>query len=180
LLTRRVDAKPEEVMRVYDALRAVRVADNAALVTTTGLGVETVRGALSTLAQAGRATFDLRLRQYRHRDLFADAFTLADAKRVTKARIVEDASPAAKNARQIFESDGVRVIATRPVDSGYKVSGSVRGLDGRQLRPLLHVDGEGLVLGGTCTCPFFNAHQMTRGPCEHLLALRLAHMSRVQ
>jgi hypothetical protein len=180
LLTRRVDATPEEVMRVYDALRAVRVTDAAALVSTTELGIETVRGALSTLAQAGRATFDLRLRQYRHRDLFADTFTLADARRITKARIVEDASPAAKNARRIFDSDGVRVIATRPIESAYKVSGSVRGLDGRQLRPLLHVDGEGLVLGGTCTCPFFNAHQMTRGPCEHVLALRLAHMSRVQ
>ena len=176
LLTRRIDASGEEVLKVYEALRAVRVADDVSIAASTGLGVDTVRGALSTLAQAGRATFDLRLRQYRHRDLFADAFTLAEAKKVTKARIVEDASPAAKNARQIFERDGLRVIATRPTGddalnpTGYKVSGSVKGLDSQQLRPLLHVDSAGQIISGTCTCGSFKSHAMTRGPCEHLLA----------
>ena len=186
LLSRRVDATGEDVIKVYEALRTVRVADDVAVAASTGLGLESVRGALSTLAQAGRATFDLRLRQYRHRDLFADAFTLAEAKKVTRARIVEDASPAAKNARQIFERDGVRVIATRPTGdddknpTGYKVSGSVKGLDQHQYRPLLHIEAAGQIVTGTCTCTFFKAHTMTRGPCEHLLALRLAHMSRLQ
>jgi len=190
LLTRRIDASGEDVLKVYEALRTVRVADDVSISAATGLGTDTVRGALSTLAQAGRATFDLRLRRYRHRDLFADAFTLAEAKKVTKARIVEDASPAAKNARQIFERDGVRIIATRPTGdddnsnnkspTGYKVSGSVKGLDSQQLRPLLHVDSGGQIIAGTCTCSFFKSHEMTRGPCEHLLALRLAHMHRLQ
>ena len=105
---------------------------------------------------------------------------------MTRARIVEDASPAAKNARQIFERDGVRVIATRPTGdddknpTGYKVSGSVKGLDQHQYRPLLHIEAAGQIVTGTCTCTFFKAHTMTRGPCAHLLALRLAHMSRLQ
>lgn len=185
LLTRRVDASGEDVLRVYETLRSARVADDIAVANDSGLGVDVVRGALSTLAQAGRATYDLRLRRYRHRDLFADAFTLADAKRVTKARIVEDASPAAKNARQIFVKDGVRIIATRPLGDdkapeGYKVSGSVTALDAQMLRPLLHVDKAGQIVTGTCTCRFFKDHELTRGPCEHLLALRLAHMSRLQ
>ncbi len=186
LLTRRVDARAEDVVRVYEALRAVRVADDVSINASTGLGIDTVRGALSTLAQAGRATYDLRLRRYRHRDLFADAFTLAEARKVTQARLVEDASPAAKNARQIFERDGVRIIATRPTGdddkhpTGYKVSGSVKGLDSQLVRPLLHVDGDGQIVTGTCTCATFKSQALTRGPCEHLLALRLAHMDRLQ
>ena len=48
------------------------------------------------------------------------------------------------------------------------------------MRPLLHVDHEGRVIEANCTCEFFKKHHLTRGPCEHILALRLAHMRRLE
>jgi len=184
LLTRRLDGTPDELLRVYGALRDVRVAEDTAVAATTGLSLEKTRSALSMLAQAGRATFDLRLRRYRHRDLFADGFTLDEAKQVTRAKPASS-SPAAQRAQQIFDGDGVRIIAHRPTPAeaarpGYKLSGSVRGLqnDG-VLRPQLHVDADGAIISGSCTCRFHSEHGLTKGPCEHLLALRLAHMSRL-
>ena len=45
---------------------------------------------------------------------------------------------------------------------------------------MLHVDHEGRIIEGSCTCRYYHKHQLTRGPCEHILALRLAHMSRLE
>jgi hypothetical protein len=35
-------------------------------------------------------------------------------------------------------------------------------------------DDEGRVSKAECTCTFFRQHQLKEGPCEHLIALRLA------
>jgi hypothetical protein len=179
LLGRRVDASALEVLRVYEALRGPRFAADAEVARLAGLPLEKVRSALSFLCQAGRAMFDLGRGVYRHRDLFFDGFGAADAKRLTDANR-EASDPQAKAARAIFASDNVRVIARRPVATGYKLSGSVLGTGGERVRPQLHVDREGHVIEGSCTCRTHQEHQLTRGPCEHLLALRLAHMQKLE
>ncbi len=181
LLTRRLDGTPEELMQVYSALREARVASDDAVATASGLPLEKTRTVLSLLAQAGRATYDLRLRQYRHRDLFVDSFSLLEAKQVTRQA---PASESGKKAQQIFDGDGVRIIMRRPTPPeaekpGYKLSGSVKGLRGEQVRPQLHVDSDGSIITGSCTCKAFSDHGLTKGPCEHLLALRLAHMDKL-
>jgi len=82
-------------------------------------------------------------------------------------------------ARLIFESDNVRIIARRPVSTGYKLSGSAKGADGARVRPLIHISPDGHLIEADCSCAFMKKHKMTQGPCEHVLALRLAHMDRL-
>jgi hypothetical protein len=48
------------------------------------------------------------------------------------------------------------------------------------VRPLVHVDHEGHVIEASCTCGHYLKFKLTRGPCAHILALRLAHMSRLE
>jgi uncharacterized Zn finger protein len=74
----------------------------------------------------------------------------------------------------------VRIIARRPVTTGYKLSGSAKGKDGVRVRPQIAVDHEGKILEASCTCAFGEKHGITKGPCEHILALRLAHMDRLK
>ena len=184
LLTRRLDGKPEDLVRLYEVLRERRLAKDVDLASATGLSLEETRTSLSHLAQGGRATYDLHAGAYRHRDLFVDSFSLGEAKQLTRPKIDATASPTQKNAQRIFDGDGVRIIMRRPTppdveNPGYKLSGSVKGLDGAQLRPQLHVDSEGQILTGSCTCKFFRDAKLTKGPCEHLLALRLAHMEKL-
>jgi len=133
------------------------------------------RGALSYLCQVGRAMYDLPGRVYRHRDLFAEPFSAAQAAAVT-SKAAEEGDPRAKAGREIFESDNVRIIARRPVVTGYKLSGSAKGADGARVRPLIHISADGHIIEADCSCAFMKKHQMTQGPCEHVLALRLAHM----
>lgn len=184
LLTRRLDGTGDELMRVYEALKTPRVANDVDVAAAAGLGVERTRSALSCLAQVGRVTYDLASQRYRHRDLFFDAFTLAEAKKAASPSASESASPQAKLARAIVDADNARIIARRPVPPddakpGYKLSGSVKGANNQVVRPLLHVDSDGNIISGTCTCKHHSEHALTRGPCEHLLALRLVHMSRL-
>ncbi|HJK95402.1 MAG TPA: SWIM zinc finger family protein [Polyangiaceae bacterium LLY-WYZ-15_(1-7)] len=178
LLSRKVDVSADQLAATYHALRAPRFATPAQLAEATGLGEEHVKSALSFLCQAGRAMVDLPGGVYRHRDLFHSPF---DAKKeLAKLKAAaEEADPKAKAARAIFEAGGARLIARRPVQTGYKLSGSVRGA-GARVRPLLHVDHEGSIIEATCTCAEFEKHKLTKGPCEHMLALRLVHMRRLE
>jgi hypothetical protein len=178
LLTRRLSATADDLMTVYELLRGVRAASDKQVAEATGLGVEKARSVLSHLCQIGRAMFDLSTGVYRHRDLFFGALTRKEALRAVGP--VSETAPPAKAARAIFTSDNVRVIARRPVSMGFKVSGSARGADGRRVRPLVELDHDGQIVTATCTCAHFRSHQLAKGPCEHMLALRLAHMSRLE
>jgi hypothetical protein len=178
LLARRLTVATDELTRAYEAIRTLRHASAAEVAEAAGLGVEKARSALSFLCQVGRSMFDLAGGVYRHRDLFHEPFSAPEAAKAVKA--AAPANPQEAAARAIFEGDDIRVIARRPVATGYKLSGSARGEGGPRVRPLLHVDVEGRIIEGSCTCAFFKKHQLTQGPCAHILALRLAHMSRLE
>jgi hypothetical protein len=180
LLSRRLTVTPDELSRAYDGLREVRVSTDMALAERTGLGVEKVRSAASYLCQVGRAMVDLGAGGvFRHRDLFGEPFSPAAAIATTD-KATERTDERALAARAILEADNVRIIARRPVSDGYKLSGSAKGADGKRVRPLVHVDPAGQIKSAECTCELFNKHKLTKGPCEHVLALRLAHMRRLE
>jgi hypothetical protein len=179
MLTRRLSVTAPQLLQVYESLRGTRFASEAALSQSTGLSVETCRSAVSYLCQAGRAMVDLTSGVLRHRDLFFAPFTLVEA-RATVDRAAEETNPAAKAARKIVDEDNARIIARRQVTTGFKLSGSVRGTKGERVRPLVHVDHEGKIIEATCTCAEFKSSKLTKGPCEHMLALRLIHMDRLR
>jgi hypothetical protein len=177
LLARRLDVSTDELSRAYESMRLLRLATDSGLACRAGFGVEKARSALSFLCQVGRAMYDLGGGVYRHRDLFLDPFSPEEA---VKSAPVGAASIEGQ-AQAIADSPGgIRVIARRPVSTGYKLSGSASDQGGRRVRPLLHVDHDGRIIEGSCTCRWSSRHGMTKGPCEHLLALRLAHMERLE
>ena len=99
--------------------------------------------------------YDLGEKVFRHRDLFHGPFSAAEAAAAVKAAEVPT-TPQEKAAREIFEQGGVRIIARRPVSTGFKLSGSARGgFDPERVRPQLHVDPEGRIIEASCTCSLF-------------------------
>jgi hypothetical protein len=181
LLARRLPATAAEVMSTYEALRKTRHAKDTALAQETQLGVEKTRGALSYLCQVGRAMFDLGGGVYRHRELFAEPFTLKEAQAVVKPAAPATLSAEEGQAQAIFQSGGVMITARRPVPTGgHKLSGSVKDAAGARVRPTLTVDGEGRIVEASCSCARLTKYGLSKGPCEHILALRLGHMSRLE
>lgn len=178
LLARRLEATPADLTQAYEAIRELRLGKDEQVAQAAGLGVEKARSALSFLCQVGHAMFDLSGGMYRHRDLFFEPFSAQEAAQAVKT--AAPANPQEAAARAIAKAGDVRIIARRPVSTGHKVSGSARGDEGPRVRPMLHADREGRIIEGSCTCRFYRKHQLTRGPCEHILALRLAHMARLE
>lgn len=178
LLARRLAVDSADLTRTYEVLRTHSYATEGTLANETGQGVEKTRSALSYLCQTGRAMYDLAGSVYRHRELFAEPFTVSEALKTAKAASPVS-SPEEKTARDIVARGGVFITARRPVATGYKLSGSVKGSEGVRVRPLLHVNHEGQIIEAECSCHVYKKLKLTRGPCEHILALRLAHMDRL-
>lgn len=179
LLSRRLEVAMDELTQTHEALRTAHYATEGALSSSTGLGVEKVRGALSYLCQSGRAMYDLAGGLYRHRELFDKPFSVTEA-----AAAISLAGGAVsaeeKAARDIVARGDVKWTTRKQVSTGYQLVGSVRSHDNSRSQPELHVDHEGRLLEARCTCRFYQEHKLTRGPCEHILALRLDHMRIVE
>jgi hypothetical protein len=179
LLTRRLMVSASELTTTYEALRQKHYGTDGALALATGLGVEKTRSALSYLCQVGRAMFDLAGSVYRHRELFTEPFTVQEAVAVVQPKAALT-TPHEKAAYTIFEKGDVRITSRRPVSTGYKLTGSAKGAGGARVRPLMHVDHDGHIIEASCTCPHYHKFKLTQGPCEHIVALRLAHMRRLE
>lgn len=73
-------------------------------------------------------------------------------------------------------SGAVKIVTENRVhDVGLTLTGKVAvAAEKREYRPELLLDDDGRVKKAECTCSFFRKHQLKEGPCEHLVALRLA------
>lgn len=152
--------------RVFDALKETWLSTPEALATKLGLERGTVLGALSAWTQAGRAIWDLNKGVYRARELSREPLPV-EALRFANEREAR--------ATRFVDAGAVQVQArASSMDGSLELSGSVRE-EGRVLRPSLRLDADQRMVLGECTCNFFQQNKLMRGPCEHLLALRLRH-----
>ncbi|GAA4602715.1 hypothetical protein BJY16_004340 [Actinoplanes octamycinicus] len=118
--------------------------DVDALATASGLGATRVRDALTQLGTAGRVGYDVAEAGYFHRTLPY----AADA--------VERMNPRLAGARALISAGAVTL--------GPEVSVVVSG------DQTYHVRHE----SQSCTCPWWAKHRGGRGPCKHVLAVRMA------
>lgn len=174
LLTRRATVTASELALIYQQLRSVKHAPYPALSEATQLSLEKVRSGVSVLCQAGRAMFDLATGEPRHRDLLLEPFVASSALKL--AQVQTEMEPNAKLAAQLHAADALRIIARRPLlDGGYKLSGNCADGELARVRPQLHLSANDEIVEASCTCTFMTRNGLTKGPCEHVLALRLAH-----
>jgi hypothetical protein len=152
--------------RVFDALKETWSARPEALASKLGLERGAVLGALSAWTQAGRAIWDLNKGVYRARELSREPLPM-DRLRFANER--------EERATRFLDARAVNVTA-RPssTDGSLELSGWVKEGE-KVLRPTLRLDGDQRMVFGECTCNFFQQNKLFRGPCEHLLALRLQH-----
>jgi hypothetical protein len=169
LLAPRVELDSERMAAVYNTLSRRLIARRAEIADEASLPAADVEQALFQLCRAGRVIPDPTRSTYRLRELFAEpvdmAALFAPDPRIAAARqlldsgrvslhTVTDPDPT-KGGRQ-----ETRALATVEDDVTYDVS--------------IAVDGNGRLRFGRCRCPFFQNNLMSRGPCTHILAARLA------
>ena len=120
--------------------------DVVSLAEQTGLGAERVLRALTRLGGAGRVGYDTHEGAYFHRELPYDGAALDQL----HPRLVE--------ARQLATAGAV--TATQP--GAYRVRSG-------DLEYVVRDTGAGY----RCTCPWYGKHRDGRGPCKHVLAVRV-------
>ncbi len=150
--------------RIFNALRENWRETSDSLAQRLGLSKKLVEGALSAYTQAGRAIYDLNQKVYRVRELSKDPLPM-DALRFD--------NPREAAATELVNGRFVNVQAVQ-VPNGLKLSGSVKDKN-QTYKPELVIDKDERMIQATCTCHFYVQNKLYKGPCEHILALRMAY-----
>ncbi len=143
------DTPTEDVDALAALLAREPRLDPADLAEDSGLPPERVRTALAHLATAGRLGYDLADAAHFHRRL-----PYQDGR-------VEDRNPRLRSARALLAADAVG-----------PVSGDVRVVTVGDHAHHVRVGADGTALG--CTCRWWARHRGGRGPCSHVLAVRMS------
>lgn len=130
----------------------------------------TILSALSTYTQAGRAIYDMNKGVYRARELSRDPLPMeklrfANEREAEAMRFLDGQLITFNEQRKHLEKGGLYI------------AGSVS--EGKHhTNTSLTLDGDGRMIDAKCDCYFFKTNQLYKGPCEHILALRMAEQKR--
>jgi hypothetical protein len=150
---------------VFEGLKEKWFDTPEGLASRLGLSRAAILGALGAWTQAGRAMFDLAKGVYRARELARDPLPM-DKLRFSNAR--EEA------ATRLLSGNLVQSTArsSGDGDGGVELSGTVKDRS-HTLRASLVIDADARVTRGECECNFYQQNKLYKGPCEHMLALRM-------
>jgi hypothetical protein len=151
---------------VFAALKENWVETPDALASRLSLDRAAILGALSAYTQAGRAIYDLNKQVYRARELSREPLPM------DKLRF---ANPREESATHFLTQKAVRVTQSDLDAEGmFTLRGRVKD-KGRIFNPSLVIDKDQRLVQAECTCNWHQQNKLYKGPCEHILALRMAH-----
>jgi hypothetical protein len=167
LLAPRADVDELTKRRVFAGLRERWFDTPDSLSARLGLDRATVLGALAAYTQAGRAIYDLNKRVYRVRELSREPLPM------DKLRFQNEREEAA--TRLVVQKKAVQVTSATVDSAGVlTLKGTVKDRE-KSFQPVLTIDADERIIRAECSCNFFQQNKLFKGPCEHMLALRMQH-----
>ena len=166
LLAPRADVDQGTRERVFAALGQHWFASADDLARELELDRAAVLGALASWTQAGRAIHDIDRGVYRLRELSREPLPI-DRLRFHSER--------EQKALERVDGGGVRVTRSFLTPEAVLVlEGEVR-TDHRTRSASMKIDADERIVEADCSCNFHAQNRLRKGPCEHLLALRLQY-----
>lgn len=163
LMAPRAEVDDDMKQRVFNALKQNWFEKPEVLAKRLGTTTKVVLGALSAWTQAGRAIYDLNLGVYRVRELSREPLPME------KLRF---SNPQEEAANRFVKENNVR-LKIENAGNGIKLHGTVKESYYRTYNPELTIDNDERIVAGSCDCSHFIANKLHKGPCEHMLALRI-------
>jgi hypothetical protein len=154
--------------RVLDAATAV-LRDRARmsygeLLSATGATPEVLLGSLQLLAKQGQCVYDFSSEVFRWRPILSVA--LGES-------MIGPEHPELVGAREAWRGGRVKVQRDSAMDAGRRMlAGTVSGVKCEAV-----LDADGVIRKATCSCSYYFTSRMKKGPCQHLLALRMQAQS---
>ncbi len=171
LMAPRADVDDTTKSCVFEALRASWYDTPDALAGRLQLDRSVVLGALAAYTQAGRAIWDLAKGVYRVRELSREPLPM------DKLRFANEREQV---ATRFLEHDAVRLTDCRALkQDGLSIGGTVTE-KGRPYAATLRIDADQRIADARCECNWFQQNRLRKGPCEHMLALRMAQARRMK
>ena len=119
-----------------------------------------VLGALGILVQAGKVIYDLENKVYRLRVLKKDELPMDD---------LRFASPLEEKAFALIQKGAVKKLKVQEERGGKSIKAVVE-----KHNVSLYIDADDRLVKANCTCSFFKHNNLRLGPCEHIIATRMA------
>lgn len=165
LLAPRADVDADTQRLIFEGLKETWASKADALAKRLNLSRTAVLGALGAYTQAGRVIYDLNKQVYRVRELSREPLPLE------RLRFANE-----REASAIRFLDHQQVQVTSATDAGgcLLLQGTVK--DGHKtLQPSLTIDQDERIIQAECTCNWHQQNKLFKGPCEHILALRMQY-----
>ena len=163
LMAPRADVDDFTKKRVFDGLKEKWLDTPDGLASRLGLSRTAILGALGAWTQAGRAMYDLAKGVYRVRELARDPLPM------DKLRF---SNPREEAATRLLTGNSVQSAARASGDGGVELTGSVKDRS-HTYRASLVIDADARITRAECECNYFQQNKLFKGPCEHMLALRM-------
>lgn len=169
LLAPRAEVDGMTMQKVFMALREKWFEKPDSLAARLNLDQKVVLGALSSFAQAGKVIFDINNNTYRVRELSREALPMEE---------LRFANPREESANRFVLANHVSQLSVDTKNSKKQIKGNVRDKD-KTFTPELVIDSDERLVSGKCSCNFFQQNKLMQGPCEHMLAIRIALREKV-
>ena len=152
--------------KVFAALQENWLESPNALAKRLKLDRSIVLGALSAYTQAGRAIYDLNKQVYRVRKLTQEPLP------IDRLRFANDRESVAS---EFLTQKAVKVDSSS-IDTGgtLHLAGTVKTRY-QTYTPTIEIDRDERLTTANCTCNWHQQNKLFKGPCEHILALRMQH-----
>jgi hypothetical protein len=169
LLAPRAEVDGMTMQKVFMGLREKWFEKPDSLAARLNLDQKVVLGALSSFAQAGKVIYDINNNTYRVRELSREALPMEE---------LRFANPREESANRFVLANHVSQLIVDTKDSKKQIKGNVRDKD-KTFTPELVIDSDERLVSGKCSCNFFQQNKLMQGPCEHMLAIRIALREKV-
>ncbi|MGD1913176.1 MAG: SWIM zinc finger family protein [Rivularia sp. (in: cyanobacteria)] len=161
LMAPRADVDEWTQKLIFNGLRENWLETADSLAQRLNLSRAAVTGSLSVYTQAGRVIYDLNIQVYRVRELSREPLPM-DRLRFANER--------ESNATKFLNSNAVKVLSVNDRDGKLTIKGTVNNYN-----PSLTIDSDERIINAECTCNWHKQNKLFKGPCEHILALRMQH-----
>lgn len=151
--------------RVFKALKENWVESADSLSTRLNLDRDQVLAALQIYTQAGRVIYDIKNQVYRVRELSLDPLPM---------NTLRFANEREEKANVFYKASLVKLINKDSRSDSVTLSGEVTE-DGKKYTTDIVIDNDQRLVKGTCQCHFYITNKLYKGPCEHMLALRIKY-----
>ncbi len=166
LMAPRADVDEMTKRLVFEGLKESWLDTPDGLANRLGLDRAVVLGALGAYAQAGRAIYDLGKGVYRVRELSREPLPME------RLRFASEREEAATK----FVIQRAAQVTSMELDRAgtLQLSGKVKEKE-RVYEVSLTIDSDARILRAQCGCNWYQQNKLFKGPCEHMLALRMQH-----